>query len=266
MWSLPDWVSKEQLEEGLERQRLKMASKSGNINYHHMCRFESGFFFNHPAMKKYKYYWRIEPGTTMSCDIDFDVFSYIRENGIRYAFTIANWEQASTTDGLWNATLKWVNENPEHVHPGNLGRIITDKDAEAYNLCQFWSNFEIADADFFREPAYTSYFKFLDKTGKFYTERWGDAPVHTIGASLLLDRSEIEHLDFVGYDHFPFGRSPLNYEQRELRCTPAKHYNGGDLDFSYNCVRFFYLAQNLNSHFPLSKEVLGDAPSPKKNT
>jgi hypothetical protein len=36
------------------------------------------------------------------------------------------------------------------------------------------SNFEIASLDLWRSPAYRSYFDFLDKSGGFFYERWGD--------------------------------------------------------------------------------------------
>lgn len=33
-----------------------------------------------------------------------------------------------------------------------------------------WSNFEIADMDFWRGEAYTAFFNYLDRTGGFYYE------------------------------------------------------------------------------------------------
>ena len=33
-----------------------------------------------------------------------------------------------------------------------------------------WSNFEIADMDFFRGDAYSQYFDFLDRSGGYYYE------------------------------------------------------------------------------------------------
>jgi hypothetical protein len=33
-----------------------------------------------------------------------------------------------------------------------------------------WSNFEIADMDFWRGPAYTAFFQYLEATGGFYYE------------------------------------------------------------------------------------------------
>jgi hypothetical protein len=37
-----------------------------------------------------------------------------------------------------------------------------------------WSNFEIADMDFWRGPAYTDFFNYLDATGGFYYEVGND--------------------------------------------------------------------------------------------
>jgi hypothetical protein len=31
----------------------------GSESYRHMCRYESGFFFRHPLMMNYEYYWRV---------------------------------------------------------------------------------------------------------------------------------------------------------------------------------------------------------------
>lgn len=42
---------------------------------------------------------------------------------------------------------------------------------EDYNLCHFWTNFEIGDLRFFRGQEYQSLFNFLDRKGGFYTER-----------------------------------------------------------------------------------------------
>jgi alpha 1,2-mannosyltransferase len=74
--------------------------------------------------------------------------------------------------------------------------------------CHFWSNFEIADMDFFRSDAYLSFFKHLDQAGGFFYERWGDAPVHSIGAALLLDKSDFHYFDNVGYFHSPIMHCP----------------------------------------------------------
>jgi hypothetical protein len=39
--------------------------------------------------------------------------------------------------------------------------------------------------------AYEEYFRYLDQTGGFFYERWGDAPVHSLGAVMLLNSSQV---------------------------------------------------------------------------
>jgi alpha 1,2-mannosyltransferase len=34
--------------------------RSGSVPYRNMCRFNSGFFYRHELLQKYRYYWRVE--------------------------------------------------------------------------------------------------------------------------------------------------------------------------------------------------------------
>lgn len=71
-------------------------------------------------------------------------------------------------------------------------------------LMAVWSNFEIGDLNFWRSKPYSTYFDWLDRRGGFYYERWGDAPVHSIGAALLARRDQLHWFDDIGYRHEPF--------------------------------------------------------------
>lgn len=50
-----------------------------------MCRFNSGFFFRHPLLKDYDYYWRVEPDVKFFCDIAYDPFLTMMDNGYKCA-------------------------------------------------------------------------------------------------------------------------------------------------------------------------------------
>ena len=57
-------------------------------------------------------------------------------------------------------------------------------------LCTVWSNFEIADMDFWRGPAYTEFFNYLDATGGFYYEVRGHPVIsHTHVPHICCPRS-----------------------------------------------------------------------------
>ena len=44
-------------------------------------------------------------------------------------------------------------------------------EGENYNMCHFWSNFEIARLDFFRSKEYEDFFNMMDHSGGFWAER-----------------------------------------------------------------------------------------------
>jgi alpha 1,2-mannosyltransferase len=62
--------------------------------------------------------------------------------------------------------------HPQYVTPHNSLEMMLGLDGadENYNACHFWSNFEIADLDFWRSDVYMKYFEFLDQKGGFYYE------------------------------------------------------------------------------------------------
>lgn len=84
-----------------------------------------------------------------------------------------------------------MEENPDT--PGTWMNLFTD-DGRSYNGNHFWSNFEILDLRFFGGEQYQSYFDYLDRSGGFFHERWGDAPVHSLGAALFADITQVERL------------------------------------------------------------------------
>ena len=44
-------------------------------------------------------------------------------------------------------------------------------DGESYNMCHYWSNFEIARLDWFRSKEYEDFFQMMDRSGGFWMER-----------------------------------------------------------------------------------------------
>jgi mannosyltransferase len=44
-------------------------------------------------------------------------------------------------------------------------------EGEKYNMCHFWSNFEIARLDWFRSREYEEFFEMMDRSGGFWMER-----------------------------------------------------------------------------------------------
>ncbi|KAI0324225.1 glycosyltransferase family 15 protein [Cubamyces sp. BRFM 1775] len=235
-WYPPDWVDEEKAKAGRDKLVENNIPYGGSVSYRNMCRFNSGFFYRHPILEQFKWYWRVEPDVHFHCDIDFDPFLYMERHNKTYAFTITMFEFQATIPTLWDTVKDFVKENPQYVAQDNALGYLSDDGGNTYNLCHFWSNFEIADLDFWRGEAYTKFFEYLDSAGGFYYERWGDAPVHSIAVALFQNKNQIHFFDEIGYEHNPYIHCPLGqgtYTRGKCACDRQQSfdYNG------YSCMR-----------------------------
>ena len=188
-------------------------------SYRHMCRYYSGFFYKHEMVRQYQYYWRIEPDNKLYCDVDEDLFKTMRQKNKKYGFAIALFEYSETIPTLWPHVIKYIQER--QLQP-ELLPMLTNA-FNWYNLCHFWSNFEIANLDVFNDPQYENFFQYLDSVGGFYYERWGDAPVHTMAMMILLSKKDLYWFENIGYTHPPYVQCPQNpvaYVKNRCVCNP----------------------------------------------
>ncbi|KAK2759558.1 hypothetical protein FQN54_003037 [Arachnomyces sp. PD_36] len=226
-WGFPEWMDKDDARASLAAQDSTDVLHAGKESYHHMCRFYSGAFFDMEKLKPFKWFWRIEPGIKYTCSITYDPFVAMERSGKRFGYTISIWEVGKTAPGLFRAVsdykkslqIKSTDLWKSLIDPSwvpypfrSLMSMISHRDAsgDAWNLCHYWNNFEIADLDFFRSKEYRDFFDYLDRTGGFYYERWGDASIHSLAAALFLKPQEIHHFEDFGYSHEPFWTCPAN--------------------------------------------------------
>ncbi|CAK7270773.1 alpha 1,2-mannosyltransferase 2.4.1 [Sporothrix epigloea] len=243
-WSFPAHIDQERAKKVREEMAQKKIIYGDSVSYRHMCRFESGFFFKQELMLNYDYYWRVEPSIEYFCDIHYDPFRYIHENNKKYSFVLSLYEYAETIPTLWDSTKKFIAEHPEHISEDNSMRFLSDDGGETYNKCHFWSNFEIGNLNWLRSKAYTDFFESLDKDGGFFYERWGDAPVHSIAAGLLLKKEEIHFFNDIAYYHVPFTHCPTGEETRQqlrCHCNPKNNFDWK----GYSCTSRFFDMNNM---------------------
>ncbi|KAI2635339.1 glycolipid 2-alpha-mannosyltransferase [Xylaria nigripes] len=237
-WTFPEWIDSDSAKQSIKDQGHIGAPYAGLEGYHHMCRFYSGNFYQLDVLKDYKWYWRLEPDVEYTCAITYDPFVQMAKHRKVYGYTIALWEVGKScpslfrttadwkqsygipTSGLWTAMIEasWM--------PFPFRRLLSwlphrDAYGDAWSLCHYWSNFEIADLDFFRSRAYQEYFDYLDKKGGFYNERWGDAAVHSLAVAMLADPQQVHHFEDIGYRHADFRQCPANTPGGQLPDSPS---------------------------------------------
>lgn len=218
LWDKPAWIDRGKEKAAmadLSRQNVAYAQKE---SYHNMCRFYSGAFYQVPELRNFRYYWRIEPDVKFYSDVNYDVFKYLAGTGKIYGFTINIYDIHQSVKSLLPETLAFLNkdDNYKYVNKNGAFQWITEnrqlpekaKYTGGFSTCHFWSNFEIGDMDFFRGEAYTNWFNHLESTGNFYYERWGDAPVHSLGLALFADKTKLHWFRDIGYFHQPYVHCP----------------------------------------------------------
>jgi mannosyltransferase len=217
-------------------------------------------FYDIEELKRYKWYWRIEPEVEFSCSITYDPFVEMVRHGKVYGYTIALWEKQNTAPNLFqlvsdykrerlitDSTL-WMSMISPAWLPWPFRKMLRFKEGhditgDSWNLCHYWSNFEIADMDFFRSAKYRDFFKYLDEKEGFYLERvspiflthlatsynadmifkWGDAAVHSLAAALFLEPDQLHNFEDFGYRHPPFGVCPANARAKQLPDIETLH-------------------------------------------
>ncbi|KIK57814.1 glycosyltransferase family 15 protein [Collybiopsis luxurians FD-317 M1] len=219
-WDQPPWIDEDRARESRQKMMAKkIIYGGGSVSYRNMCRYNSGFFYRHELVQPYRYYWRVEPDVRFFCDLDYDPFLYMQEHDKVYSFTISLVEWEPTIPTLWRTVKEFIDEYPHYVENHNAMDFLSNDGGKTYNLCHFWSNFEIADMEFWRSEAYTAFFDYLELKGGFYYERWGDAPVHSIAAALFARRDQIHFFRDIGYKHDSFQHCPSGEQHRLNRCA-----------------------------------------------
>jgi len=126
----------------------------------------------------------------------------MRDNSMKYGFNMNILDDARSFPSLWSRTRSFINAHPELIHPdADLDWLLDSNNSGDYNNCQFFSNFEVGDLNFFRGIANEKYFDWLDRGGGFYYERFGDAPIHTLSVAMFVPKSEIWFFRDIGYQH-----------------------------------------------------------------
>ena len=238
-WSFPDWIDVEKAAKVREEMHEKKIIYGDSVSYRHMCRFESGFFFRHKLLLDYEWYWRVEPSIELFCDINYDPFKYMVDNNKKYSFVLSLFEYVETIPTLWDSVKKFMKQHPEHVAEDNSMGFLSDDGGASYNHCHFWSNFEIGNLNWFRSEQYLAYFNALDKDGGFFYERWGDAPVHSIAASIMLRKEQIHFFNDIAYYHVPFTHCPTGQDLRlklKCHCNPKDNFDWQ----GYSCMSYRY--------------------------
>lgn len=225
-WGVPDWVDVNKVADS--QIRLSGLEYGDSQFYRFMSRYFVGFFWKEEFLQDYDWYWRIEPGLELLCDIKHDLFRWMQDRNQVFGFSLSYAEpHKEVVNNLWKLLLEFVKDHESTKDMINFKENgyefvtkytdvpddVTDadkrleKEREAakkggpidYNGCQYESSFQLANLNFFRSEPFKLLFDKLDKNGGFFIDRWSSSSVQTMAINLFLRKNQIYFFDNIGF-------------------------------------------------------------------
>ena len=145
------------------------------LGYRHMCRFESGAMFRHPALAGFEYMVRLDTDNYFPKQTLGDPFAVIKNpNGPALMYSVITVTYGNVLNGLLELVALYVGSN------SSLDRLLTG----GMKLLQISSPPFLFKASFFRSKLYMDFFNFVDSIG-FYENGFLGNTVLTLGAFLF---------------------------------------------------------------------------------
>ncbi len=154
------------------------------IGYRHMCRFHSKIVYDLPIMTNFNYYWRLDDDSFLTRNVSY---------GFEYGYNNIQKDQAQCIINLWSNATAFIKMSKVKFKPRYFYKWP--------ERGMFYNNFEISKTSIWKEEIYQEFIDYLDHARGIYVNRWGDAPIKSIGLSLFLDKSKLHKFRDIGYRH-----------------------------------------------------------------
>jgi len=215
-WSLPAFLQHDNPE-------TWKGSEIYGVGYRHMCRWfgmQLWQFFedlnHHQEGCNYRYIARLDEDSFILSPIQQDMFKVMQLNQYVYGYRMCAFELEETLPKIW--FKKWK-KSLTTTSSTTIHRNIE------VGLCGFYTNFFVADLQFFTSPPVAQFLQEIDRRGLFYRKRFGDLLVHTLAVYAFAPSTQIHRfLDFT-YQH-----ATIDYfKDREKECI-----SWGSIQAGYN--------------------------------
>lgn len=185
------------------------APNTSTIGYRHMIMFHSTwihkYLFN-PAhgYSDVEYILRLDDDSSFSTPIAYDIFKMMDDNNLLYGFVSTLQDDPGCVRGLWNFTWDFL-RNTSAVSRYNISEASIEYFRNHwYEGNVIYNNFELSHAKIWKTRLWNDYMSAVDKSGRVYDDRWGDAPLHTIYILLAVPLAQIHAFSDLPYRHDPF--------------------------------------------------------------
>jgi hypothetical protein len=172
------------------------------LGYRHMCRFFGNEIFFQEELWGHRYYCRLDSDSRILSPVGFDLFERAHRGRWFYGYiTDALKDKPHYAQGLWKACERYF-DGFEQVH------MLHQQFADLPFAQCYYTNFELCRTSWFQQAPWTDFFRYLDRDGGIYRERWGDHTIRYIGVRMFMDPRHIHQFDDIHYRHHKTFNAP----------------------------------------------------------
>jgi hypothetical protein len=209
----PQHIDKDKMAKSLELQPVPYWR---NESYRNMCNFWLKHFTKY--VTEYDYVMRLDDDSIIEEKINSDLFEIMKERELNYISNIihvdcgiCNYEMKEFFDHYYMDkqdiikdmfVYSKIDNNNKEIFDNfkKLYKIMNDKEYEKNEIdikspIMYYNNFFITRTAFWKSENTKKVIDEIDKTGNIYYYRWGDAPLHTIIATLA-DKEKVSKCAF----------------------------------------------------------------------
>lgn len=212
-----------------------------------LTRFLAGSFYNLDNIwLDYDYYWKVPVGSSLGCDVNYDVFEYMNQNGIQYGWLLMQKTLPDVNTGLINHIEDYLKTSPITSEEN------VDFVSKYIQSCSFVTEFELASLSFFKSAQYQSFFNFLDQFNGIFYQEWSENAIKTLAVSLFLPKKLVKFFSDLPVEYLTYGitncpPNPTFYWENKCTCDPYMTLKSFDIGSrSGNSFKVPYLKMHDN--------------------
>ena len=169
--------------------------------YHHVLNFWFQQVFSIPAMREVTYFWRLDSDSQLTVAVNYDIFTFMEDNGYIYGYRSQEYDSPLVTRGLLEFVDKFKSSN-------NNTTLKQYRNSQTRNEIDmpvpiFYNNFEIVHVPTFQyHEGIKAFNNAVEDSLKIYENRWGDAPLRYFQITLFFNKTKYcHHFCDISYFH-----------------------------------------------------------------
>ncbi|KAG0242504.1 hypothetical protein BGX31_000278 [Mortierella sp. GBA43] len=116
-WRLPTWIQAAKVRNG-DYAKMRMGMNKTSLMTRHRWRYMSGFLAQHELLDPYEFFWRIDPGVEMFCDMEDDPMTMMKYSAQKFAWSVSSVVNDAGVPSAWSFIQKFKAIHP-HLLPSD---------------------------------------------------------------------------------------------------------------------------------------------------